>query len=310
MVSVSGGSDSDIMVDLFERLGYPPGLVTYVWFDTGLEYEATKRHLCDLEKRYGIKIERYRAGMTVAQAVRKYGVPFISKEISEKIGRAQRKGFDWNSDLTYDKLMERYDKAKSFLKWWCAGVRETRFSVMANAGLKEFIQQNEPPAISNRCCDVVKKSLAKKAVKDVGATLDVVGVRRSEGGVRAMAYHTCFSEATDSKVAQFRPVFYFTDEDKKQYKEHCGLRYSDCYELWGFKRTGCACCPFGSGFEEELATVRLYEPKLYAAACRIFGPSYDYTRRYREFKENFKKEKRQERRRLKEYTATQERNVA
>lgn len=29
MVSISGGSDSDIMLDLFERIGYPDGLIYY-----------------------------------------------------------------------------------------------------------------------------------------------------------------------------------------------------------------------------------------------------------------------------------------
>lgn len=55
--SVSGGSDSDIMIDIIERVrGDRP--VTYVFFDTGIEYEATKRHLDDSETKYGIKIER------------------------------------------------------------------------------------------------------------------------------------------------------------------------------------------------------------------------------------------------------------
>jgi hypothetical protein len=40
-----------------------------------------------------------------------------------------------------------------------------------------------------------------------------------------------------------------------------------------------------------LETVKKYEPKLYAAACKIFGPSYEYTRRYRKFKEAYKAEK-------------------
>ena len=56
MVSISGGSDSDIMLDMFERLGYDEGEVVYVWFDTGLEYDATKRHLKYLEQKYGIDI--------------------------------------------------------------------------------------------------------------------------------------------------------------------------------------------------------------------------------------------------------------
>ena len=63
----------------------------------------------------------------------------------------------------------------------------------------------------------------------------------------------------------------------------------------GFKRTGCACCPFGSGFEEELEVVRREEPALYNLANKVFGQSYEYTRRYRQFKEALKRERRRKR---------------
>lgn len=292
LVSISGGSDSDIMIDLFERIGYPIGLVVYVWFDTGLEYDATKRHLKDLEDKYNVKIVRYRPKLTVAQAVKRKGYPFISKEISEKIRRGYCAGFDWDSSVGYEEMIEKYGRVKAFAKWWCSGVREARFSVEGTKGLKQFLEANPPQfQISDLCCDNSKKSPARKAIKDFKATLDVTGVRRAEGGIRTFAYKSCFSEKADKKVAQFRPLFYLTDKDKQEYKEFCGVTYSDCYEVWGFKRTGCACCPFGSGFEQELETVKKYEPKLYAAACKIFGPSYEYTRAYRKFKEAYKAEK-------------------
>ena len=293
MVSISGGSDSDIMLDLFERIGYPQGLVTYVWYDTGLEYDATKRHLRDLEGRYGIEIKRYRSEITVAQAVKKYGYPFISKEISEKIERGQTKDFDWTSELSFVELMQTHQNAKSFLKWWCDGVRETAHTVRRCAFLKEYMQKHPPQVkISDRCCDATKKRTAAQARRELSITLECIGVRRAEGGIRAMSYHTCFSEATHNKVAQFRPLFYLTDADKQEYKDFCSVRYSDCYEVWGFKRTGCCCCPFGSGFEEELEVSKQYEPKLYKAATAIFGASYEYTRKYRIFKEACKREKR------------------
>ena len=47
LCSVSGGSDSDIMVDLFCK--FNKDKVTFVFFDTGLEYKATKEHLKYLE---------------------------------------------------------------------------------------------------------------------------------------------------------------------------------------------------------------------------------------------------------------------
>ena len=56
--SVSGGADSDILVDICEKV--KPHSVHYVWFDTGIEYKATKEHLKYLEEHYGITIERER----------------------------------------------------------------------------------------------------------------------------------------------------------------------------------------------------------------------------------------------------------
>ena len=44
MCSVSGGSDSDIIIDLCKRCDISEKII-YIWFDTGLEYQATKEHL-------------------------------------------------------------------------------------------------------------------------------------------------------------------------------------------------------------------------------------------------------------------------
>lgn len=289
MVSISGGSDSDIMMDMIERLGYDEDEVVYVWFDTGLEYDATKRHLKDLEEKYGVEIKRYRSKMPVAQVVKKYGVPFLSKDAAQRIAECQAHGVVF-ADETFEDMMEIYPRTKSGLEWFCN--RKERYNVSSFSGLREFMCLHQPPKISHMCCEWAKKNPAKRAVKDLRATLDVTGVRMAEGGVRATAFTSCFSEATEKRVARFRPLFYFSDADKREYKEFCGVTYSDCYEIWGFKRTGCVCCPFGSDFEKELEIVKQYEPKLYAAACKIFGPSYEYTRQYRRFKESFKREKR------------------
>ena len=45
-VSVSGGSDSDIMIALLNELKHDiVPKINYVYFDTGLEYKATKEHI-------------------------------------------------------------------------------------------------------------------------------------------------------------------------------------------------------------------------------------------------------------------------
>lgn len=78
MVSLSGGADSDVMLDLLLKV-CPKEKMTFVFFDTGIEYEATKRHLDYLEGKYDIVIDRQRAAVPVPLGVKKYGLPFISK---------------------------------------------------------------------------------------------------------------------------------------------------------------------------------------------------------------------------------------
>ena len=51
--SISGGKDSDIMLDLISKID-KDRKVRYIWFDTGLEYQATKDHLRYLEEKYHI----------------------------------------------------------------------------------------------------------------------------------------------------------------------------------------------------------------------------------------------------------------
>ena len=57
LCSISGGADSDIMLDIIYKIDVNKR-VNYVWFDTGLEYMATKEHLNYLENRYNITIQR------------------------------------------------------------------------------------------------------------------------------------------------------------------------------------------------------------------------------------------------------------
>lgn len=295
-VSVSGGSDSDIIVDLISQIlpaiDYKPD-VKYFFFDTGIEYEATKRHLVELEDKYQISIERIRAVKPVPAGCREYGVPFYSKSVSNLLKRLQSHNFEFEDD-DYEVLIQRYPRCISALKWWCnAYDSQSRFNI-SNQGkyLKDFIMNTPPDGfkISDRCCDGAKKNTAHMIDKKYNFDLKIIGIRRQEGGARSTIYKSCFTQAQDGSVSEYRPLFFWTDEDKQQYKEHYGLRYSDCYEVYGLKRTGCAGCPFSSRFEEELEVIKKYEPKLYVAVNNIFGKSYDYTRKYREYKENMKKE--------------------
>lgn len=292
MVSISGGSDSDVLAHIFHLLD-PEGKAHYVYFNTGMEYQATKRHLAELEETYGITIEWIDPVLPIPTCCRKYGVPFWSKQVSEYIYRLQRHNFQWE-DEPFEVLLERYPKCKAALRWWCnawperADGRPSTFSIAYTPWLKEFMVANPPDfPMSAKCCEYAKKIPAKKYADTHDFDLNVTGLRQAEGGARATRFKTCFS-ASEEKADAFRPLFWLTDQDKQDYKEHYGVVNSDCYEVWGMKRTGCPGCPYGKEFEQELDLMQQYEPKFYKAALNVFGKSYDYTRRYLTFREQMK----------------------
>lgn len=288
--SISGGADSDIMLDLIHKLD-DEKKTTYIWFDTGLEYEATKQHLKDLEEKYGIEIVRLKTKKPIPITVREYGVPFLSKQVSEWISRLQRYNFQWE-DGTLDELLKKYPKCRAALRWWCndfGNGEKSRFNISYNTYLKEFMMQNPPTfRISNKCCHFAKKSVANDYISNGDFDLSCVGIRKLEGGSRSTAYKNCFTPQNGEKVAQYRPLFWFDNASKECYKKCHNIKYSDCYEVWGMERTGCAACPFGRNFEFELECIQKYEPKFYGAVYKIFGASYEYTRKYREFQKMMK----------------------
>ena len=293
--SISGGSDSDIMLDILHNVD-ENGKVTYVWFDTGLEYTATKEHLDFLEQKYGIEIKRIKPDKPIPTCVKQYGVPFLSKYVSEQMMRLQAHGFQWE-DEPLEVLLQKYPRCKTALQWWCGerysdkdGVQKiSRYSITRNRFLKEFIMQNPPDfPISNKCCEYAKKIPAKRIIKELDADLDITGIRQAEGGIRSANFKTCFSASNSKGCDTYRPIFWYLDGDKRAYEEHFGIQHSRCYTEYGLRRTGCVGCPFSKHINDELAIIEKYEPNLYKAAMHLFGKSYEYTAKYRAFVKEMK----------------------
>lgn len=295
LCSVSGGADSDIVVDMLSKLDEKHKVV-YVWFDTGMEYVATKEHLDYLESRYGIKIRREKAIKPIPSSCREFGQPFLSKYVSEMIERLQRHDFKWE-DESYSKLLPKYPNAKAALKWWCSWYNEdyaerfperrgknSRWSISQNKYLRKFMIENPPQfMISAKCCGYAKKDVSYKIEREIKADLVVTGIRKAEGGVRAGAYKSCHSFDEHKGIDTFRPIFWYTQADKDYYCQRFDIQHSKCYTEYGLKRTGCVGCPFNRKCIEELAIIEANEPKLYKACANIFADSYEYTRKYRQF---------------------------
>ena len=289
-VSYSAGSDSDIILDMIELIkpNDECGEICYIFFNTGLEYDASLRHIAETEQKYGIDIERIKASKSIPLACREHGVPFISKDVSSMMHRLQRHNFDW-SDAAENATPAKYGQCKSALDWYFCRRTPSRsgksmFEIKRYKLLKEYLMMNPPDfKISDKCCDYAKKNVSKKFDKAYKPDLKITGMRQAEGGRRVGSVKNCFTPG-DGNIASYRPLWFWSDEDKRIYKEWRGIQYSDCYEVWGFTRTGCVGCPCSSKALQELQIAQAYEPNKVKAAYSVFRKSYEYRVAYNNFK--------------------------
>lgn len=291
LVSVSGGSDSDVMMDLIMRCG-GRDKTTFVFFDTGLEYQATKKQIQYLNEKYDVEIQVIPPIKPIPLCVREYGVPFWSKHVSEMITCLQRYDFKWE-DKPFEELILEYPNCKAALQWWCNGYvrrdgKVSNFDIAYTPYLKEFLMANPPQfKISNKCCHYAKKQPGKKYLESSDYDLNCIGIRKAEGGIRSARYKNCYTSQTEG-ANQYRPLFWFSDADKSEYENYYDIKHSDCYEVWGMTRTGCAGCPLSKEWEDELALAEKYEPKFHKAMLKIFGESYEYRRKFEAFRKEMK----------------------
>ena len=304
LCSYSGGSDSDIMIDLIERtrriFNLPP--VKYVFFNTGLEMKATKDHVKATAEKYGVEIEEVRPKVNIVRATREHGIPFVSKIMSAGLEGWQKKGIPLSIAEEYDKaddkaakrkeLKERYPGCESTINFLCccnpAGEPRPNIQLVINSSkyMRDFISEYPPDfQVSAKCCDYCKKQIAHKIQN--GYDMIITGERRDEGGMRSVPRKEntslCFTE-TSSGQFRLRPLFYVSDADKAWYKEYYGIRYSDAYEVYGLTRTGCCGCPISYKAVDDLEKIRPFEPNVVKAAWNIFGKSYLYRQQYVAYK--------------------------
>lgn len=270
--------------------------------------QATKDHVKATAEKYGVEITEYRPKTNIVLATRNHGVPFVSKIMSAGLGEWQKKGVPLSIAEEYEQaedkaakrqeLRERYPKCESVINFLCccnsAGEPRPNIQLVINSSkyMRDFIAECPPDfAISAKCCDYCKKQLAHSVQKDFD--MIITGERRDEGGMRSVPRSDntslCFTETSTGQL-RLRPLYYVSDADKAWYKEYYGVRYSDAYEVYGLTRTGCCGCPISYKAVDDLERIRPYEPNVVKAAWAIFGKSYEYRKKYNEYKERRKRE--------------------
>lgn len=301
--SYSGGSDSDILLHLIESVReefeLPP--VKYAFFNTGLEMKAIKQHVRDMAEKYNVEITEYRPKKNIVLATREYGLPFVSKAMSQGLESVQKKNLPLSIADEYavaeDKIAKRaelkarYPNCELAINFMCCcnskgEEHHNQLSIDSSDYMLDFIKENPIPfKVSDRCCKICKKSIAHRVLKNYD--MEITGERHDEGGVRSIPHKgstsMCFTETSDGKY-RLRPLYYVSDKDKAWYKEYYGIRYSDAYEVYGLTRTGCCGCAISAKAVEDLEKIRPYEPNLVKAAWNVFGESYIYRLKYNEYK--------------------------
>jgi len=288
-VSYSGGSDSDCVLWVLRHVGYN---VKSVIYDTGLEYEATWRQV-DYMRSEGFDIEVVKPPKSIPNTIYHYGTPFMSKHVSDMLERLNHNHFDFKNDgnLSFEDAYAKYPHSKSALRWWTDNNTSKSNNISWNRGLKDFLINNNgvPFPTSAHCCYNTKKLPSKIYARQNKVDLMMLGIRRAEGGKRATSYPSCFIEnSVIYPYSLFLPIFWWKNEDKELFDQITGIKHSDCYGVYGMKRTGCPGCPFGRNFEDEITAIAQFEPKLSKAVEHIFGESYKWTRKYKEYQKETK----------------------
>lgn len=153
-VSFSGGKDSTVLLDMARRI-YPN--IEAVFIDTGLEYPEIRKFAKMFDGVTWLKPK-----MNFRQVIEKYGYPLISKEQAAFIQECRTTNSEKLRAIRLNG--NKYGRGKISKRW---------VSLIA-----------APFKISDKCCDVMKKSPAKQFEKRTGETA-IIATMATESGQRA-----------------------------------------------------------------------------------------------------------------------------
>ena len=241
-LSFSGGKDSTVLKHLIETTS---GVydVPVVFVDTGLEYPEVRMFAT---KNADVVL---RPEMRFDEVIEKYGYPVISKKIAGALEDAKR-------NIPLGKETAR---VKCLYGTYGTPRRDGKPSMWDYSKYKYLI--DAPFKISNKCCDVMKKSPIKKYARKTGRK-PIIGTMATESLQRRSAWLKTGCNAFGSKSPTSQPMSFWTEQDVLEYIVKFNLDYakvygeikqdeSGKYYTTGVDRTGCMFCMFGCHLEKE-----------------------------------------------------------
>lgn len=260
-VSFSGGKDSTVLKHIVDSMYND---IPAVFVNTGLEYPEIQRFAKDIKAGkydcFNPDVEIVRPEMRFDEVVVKYGYPVISKEVANFVRLA-------NPGTT------RFEKIKGTL----INPKTGELS-QYNIPKYEFLTR-APFAISEQCCDVMKKRPTSKYEKQTSRK-PMLGLMASESRKRRRAWEKTGCNAFDKKRPQSQPMAFWTEQDILHYIKKYDVPYCSVYgdivpieesdqlegqmtiyealdeyeetmlQTTGCSRTGCIFCVFGCHLEK------------------------------------------------------------
>lgn len=272
-VSFSGGKDSTVLLDIVRnRLGYTD--VPAVFVDTGLEYPEIREFVKSFCNVVWLKPQ-----MQFKKVIETYGYPFISKEVSNVVHEIQHRISNGKQPPTY-----RVQKLEGTL------INKKTGELSAYNMPKWKFLIDSPYKISDRCCNVMKKTPVHKYSKESGRVA-ITAQMASESRLRTQKWIQNGCNAFDSKNPISNPMSFWTEQDillyiktynlpicsvygEIVYLDDDGMEYGEALFLdsmklktTGCNRTGCMFCGYGCHLENEgegrFERMKVTHPKQY-----------------------------------------------
>lgn len=257
-ISFSGGKDSTVLLDI-ARQEYPNMKAVFV--NTGLEYPEIQSFVRTFDN-----VEILRPSMRFDEVIKKYGYPFISKEVAGVIFYSrQNKRYAINAlNGKNAKGKEDYYKQQMYSKW------------------KPLIDVDF--VIGNGCCGIMKERPIERYAKT-----QLLATMADESQRREKAWYKTGCNAWQQ--GKSKPMSFWTEQDVLEYIKSRNLPIASVYgeivecaytdnnqitfegcgklKCTGCKRTGCIFCGFGAhldkkdGNETRFERLKRTHPKQY-----------------------------------------------
>jgi len=231
-VSFSGGKDSTVLLHIVRSM-YPE--VPAVFVDTGLEYPEIRQFVKSVENVVWLKPK-----MNFKQVIEKYGYPVVSKKQANMIRKL--------------KTMNLSDKYRNYILY---GDERGHTGKLAD---KWHYLIDAPFAISEQCCDVMKKEPFGRYTR-LSERQPLTGIIAEESDMRTQQYiRNGGCNAFHLKKPMSTPLGFWTEQNVLKYLLDNNLAYASVYGeirnrggalvTTGVERTGCMFCMFGVHMEQ------------------------------------------------------------